>query len=168
MKLIFARLRAQRLRPLVLAVSLATALGTPQVIFATKASAQAVPVAYGAKRITVRGDLGGDVGRRANKIQAMAAAGQAVAIQGACYSACTMYLGLPGSCVNRNARLGFHRPSFYGAALPPEKFEFWSQVIAAHYPAPLRRWYMREGRYSVGPQIISGQQLINMGVPECS
>jgi hypothetical protein len=117
----------------------------------------------------VQSDMGGDVGARANQIEAMRRNGQSVEIRGAaCYSACTMYLSLPNSCVSRNTRFGFHRPSFYGAALAPDKFEFWSRVIAAHYPAPLQSWYMSDGRYSVAPRLISGAEIIRMGVPECT
>ncbi|PTV97672.1 hypothetical protein C8J27_101789 [Rhodobacter aestuarii] len=168
MKIFFARLRARRLRPLVFASAVITGLVGAPVLTVSEAAAQAIPAAYGRQAIVVRGDLGGDVGARANKIQAMAAAGQTVAIKGACYSSCTMYLGLPGSCVTRNSSFGFHRPSFYGAALPPKKFEFWSQLIAAHYPPALKSWYLREGRYSVNLKMISGAQLIRLGVPECS
>ncbi|MFD2175823.1 hypothetical protein [Rhodobacter lacus] len=168
MTFLFARLRAGLLRPLVFASLLGLACGAAPVMPVAQAQAQTAAVSYAASRIVVRGDLGGDVGARANKIRAMAAAGQSVAIQGTCYSACTMYLGLPGSCVNSKSRLGFHRPSYFGLSLSPAKFEFWSQVIAAHYPPPLRRWYLREGRYSASLLMVTGAQLIDLGVPECS
>ena len=123
---------------------------------------------YSPRPITIGNDMGGDVGARANRIAAMRASGQSVAIRGpSCYSACTMYLSLPGSCVSRKAKFGFHRPSYYGSTLPPEKFEFWSRIIAAHYPAPLQSWYMAEGRHSVALQMISGTELIRLGVTEC-
>lgn len=130
---------------------------------------EVVIAGYSAPQITIRSDMGGDVGARANKIRAMRASGQAVAIRGpSCYSACTMYLSLPGSCISRKARFGFHRPSYYGAALSPERFEFWSRVIASHYPAPLQSWYMAEGRHSISLRMFSGADLIRMGVSECS
>lgn len=132
------------------------------------ADVQVVPVGYSPRPITIRNDMGGDVGARANRIAAMRASGQSVQIRGpSCYSACTMYLSLPGSCISRDARFGFHRPSYYGSALTPERFEFWSRIIAAHYPAPLQNWYMAEGRYSVGLRMIAGAELIRLGVQEC-
>ena len=143
-------------------------VGLP-VIAPTMAEAQTITVGYSRpERVLVRNDLGGDVGARANKIHDMTVSGQSVEIRGACYSSCTMYLGLPGSCTSRNAQFGFHRPSFYGAALAPDQFEFWSQVIAAHYPPALRDWYLTQGRYSASLKMISGAQLIKLGVPECS
>jgi len=144
------------------------ALVMATVVPARHAVAQVISAGYSSPAIEIRNDMGGDVGARANKIAAMRANGQSVAIRGpSCYSACTMYLSLAGSCVSRTTRFGFHRPSHYGAALSPDQFEFWSNVIAAHYPAPLQSWYMNEGRYSISLQVISGADLIRMGVAEC-
>ncbi|ETD90734.1 hypothetical protein U713_04465 [Rhodobacter capsulatus YW2] len=162
----FARLRAGRRFALVMAFG--AGLGGAAPFGLSGAAAQdLVTRGQPPAPIIVRNDLGGDVGAFANRIRAMAAAGQTVEIRGACYSACTMYLGLPGSCINRNSQFGFHRPSYFGLALAPEEFDFWSRVIAAHYPPALRDWYLREGRYSLGLRTISGAQLIDLGVPEC-
>lgn len=160
------RARAALLRPHVFRIALllgliATGLGDP-------VAGQTVPVGYAPRPIIIRNDLGGDVGARANKISAMAASGQTVEIRGSvCYSACTMYLGLPGSCISRTTQFGFHRPSYYGAALEPDQFEFWSQVIAAHYPKALKTWYLQKGRHRASLQMISGAELIRLGVREC-
>lgn len=132
------------------------------------AQGQVVTAEYSPEPLMVHSDMGGDVGLRANRIAAMRSNRQSVRILGpSCYSACTMYLSLPGSCISRNTQFGFHRPSYYGAALSPSQFEYWSKVIAAHYPAPLQSWYLSEGRYSLGLQMISGAELIRLGVAEC-
>ena len=167
MKTCIARLRAGRLRGRLPSCGLALALALLLGLSTQEATAQTYQGRSSAPLI-VRNDLGGDVGVRANRIRAMADAGQSVEIRGsACYSACTMYLGLPRSCISRNTQFGFHRPSFYGAALPPDQFEFWSQVIAAHYPPAIKSWYLSQGRYSANLQMLSGAQLIGLGVPEC-
>lgn len=143
-------------------------LGFMLVFIGPPVMADQIRVAYSGQPVVILNDSGGDVGARGNKIRAMRAAGQIVQIRGAiCYSACTMYLGLPGSCVSRKTQFGFHRPSFFGAALPPAKFEFWSQVIAAHYPTPLHNWYLQVGRYSNVPIVISGREIIRLGIAEC-
>lgn len=167
MTFVDARPWTQRLWPFVLAFMAAIGLGLP--LSGGPATAQPViAAAHSPAPIVVGNDLGGDVGARANRIAALAATGRPVEIRGAaCYSACTLYLGLPGTCISRKTQFGFHRPSFYGAALPPEKFEFWSQVIAAHYPPALREWYLREGRFSARLRKISGGALIAMGLREC-
>lgn len=119
----------------------------------------------------VRNDPGGRLSDRVVEIDRIRSSGTPVRIEGGyCNSACTMYLGLPNTCVSRRASFGFHGPmsQFYGVALPPDQFEYWSQVMASYYPAQLRRWYLREARYTtVGLHKVSGRTLIRMGVREC-
>lgn len=123
------------------------------------------------QRVVITNDYGGSVSARAQQISAMRSAGQAVAVPyGNCMSACTMYLGLPGTCVGPNAVFGFHGPKAgSGIGLPKAEFERWSQVMASYYPAPLREWFLREGRYHTVDYIaISGAELIRMGVARCA
>lgn len=82
-----------------------------------------------------------------------------------------MYLALPKACVTPDAVLGFHGPSsrIYGISLPPESFEHWSRVMAAHYPEPIKTWFLKKGRFrTVGFYMYSGQQLIDMGIRQCT
>ena len=115
-------------------------------------------------------DQGGLVSRRAEEISRILSQGTQVEIRGqVCYSACTMYLGLPGTCVMPQTSFGFHGPSHYGRRLSDRDFEYWSQVIAAHYPDPLRNWYLSEGRTRISDYFrISGSELIRLGVQQCS
>ena len=42
-------------------------------------------------------------------------------------------------------------------------------VMAAHYPEPLKSWFLKKGRYlTVGFYKYSGRQLINIGIRECA
>jgi hypothetical protein len=167
MKIYILPARAAHSRPHVFVILATAFLAAALTVFAPQPAA-AQSVGYAPRAVLIRNDMGGDVGARANKIAAMRAQGQHVAIVGAaCYSSCTMYLGLPGTCVSRKTQFGFHRPSFYGAALSPAKFEYWSQVIAQHYPAALQGWYLRVGRYSTNLIRMSGAELIRLGMPEC-
>jgi hypothetical protein len=115
-------------------------------------------------------DQGGLVSSRAEEISRIIAQGTQVEIRGqVCYSSCTMYLGLPNTCVLPQTSFGFHGPSHYGRQLSARDFEYWSQIIAAHYPAPLRSWYLAEGRTRVTDYFrISGTELIRLGVRQCS
>lgn len=120
--------------------------------------------------IRVTRDPGGPLEARIREVEAIRRSGQRVEIHGTCRSSCTLYLGAGDVCVSRDARLGFHGPStqFQGVPLPPAEFERWSRVMAAHYPEPLRRWFLREGRNQIaGIREIRGSALIRMGVPEC-
>lgn len=135
-------------------------------LFPPPASAESAP---GPVHV-VRRDPGGPVEPRLAEIAALRRAGARVEIRGGCWSACTLYLGLPGTCVSRAARLGFHGPASQrrGIGLTPAAFEHWSRVMAAHYPEPLRGWYLREGRrLTLGFREISGAELIRLGIAEC-
>lgn len=93
-----------------------------------------------------------------------------VEIRGQCASACTMYLGLPNTCVTRASQLGFHGPQsqYYGISLRPDQFEYWSHVMASNYPAPIARWFLAEARETtMGLITISGAQAIKMGAQAC-
>ncbi|MGO4855105.1 hypothetical protein [Phaeovulum sp. W22_SRMD_FR3] len=116
-------------------------------------------------------DPGGSVAERVAEINRLRAQGARVEIAGGCWSSCTMYLGLPNTCVTRAAVLGFHGPSsaMYGIGLPSAEFERSSKQMASYYPEPIRSWFLREGRMiTVGFTKFSGRDLIRMGVRECS
>ena len=130
-----------------------------------------VPEPVQAQSVTVVSrDLGGELGTRLIKIAQLRSAGTRVEIRGQCASACTMFLGLPNACVARSSRLGFHGPQsqYYGISLPPNEFEHWSHVMADHYPAPIRAWFLAEARQTpMGVITISGTQAIRMGARAC-
>ena len=149
-----------------MALALAGAIGLMAFAAAPAQASERKP-----QRIVVTNDYGGSVPARSQQIAAMRSAGQSVAVPyGNCMSACTMYLGLPGTCVGPSAVFGFHGPSAgSGIGLPQAEFVRWSQVMAANYPPRLRDWYLREGRYhTLDYLVITGAQLIQMGVPRCT
>ena len=124
--------------------------------------------AHAQEILVVRADGGGLLGRRSEKIRALAASGERVELRGTCMSACTMYLSLKNLCIAPDARFGFHGPSWYGKALPPRQFDYWSKLMARHYREPLRSWFMKTGRYQLtGYFQFSGRQLIDLGYPSC-
>jgi hypothetical protein len=130
-------------------------------VFGTMASGQQV--------IVIGNDLGGIVGPRVNEVRQINATGTRVEIRGeVCLSSCTMYLGAGNLCVSPDTDFGFHGPSFFGANLPAQDFEYWSQVIADHYNEPLRDWFMREARYrQLRHYTVTGEELIRIGYPAC-
>ena len=136
----------------------------------TMASAQDSSATSSSAVMIVGNDQGGLVSRRAEEISRILSQGTHVEIRGqVCNSACTMYLGMPDTCVMPQTSFGFHGPSHYGRRLSDRDFEYWSQVIAAHYPDPLRNWYLTEGRTRISDYFrISGTELIRLGVQQCS
>lgn len=121
--------------------------------------------------IIVERDNGGLLVERIRFLSALRQSGQRVEIRGQCISACTLYLGLPQTCISRDTVMGFHGPQsqLYGIALPPADFEYWSRVMADHYPPALRRWFLTEGRNEImGVHRIRGRELIRLGARECA
>lgn len=134
--------------------------------------ATALPGPADARTVTiVTNDHGGSLESRLQTLAQLRAAGTRVEIRGHCASACTLLLGLPNACVARSSRLGFHGPQsqHYGVSLPPQDFEHWSQVMAAHYPGPIRDWFLAKARQTLlGVITISGTQAIKMGARPCA
>ena len=83
-------------------------------------------------------------------------------------SSCTMYLGLPNTCVSPSASFGFHGPrsGTTGRSLADTSA---ARLMASHYPPALRNWFLREGQYLQGNHVVtlSGHQLIAMGIRRC-
>lgn len=119
--------------------------------------------------MVVENDRGGLIGARALEISRINTQRMRVELRGRfCYSSCTMYLGAANVCVSPETTFGFHGPSRRGAALEPDMFDHWSQVMADHYRPALRDWFLQEARHRIrGYYRISGEQLIAMGYPAC-
>ncbi|MDC0660368.1 hypothetical protein N6L27_20375 [Leisingera sp. SS27] len=129
------------------------------------------PSAAAARQTYVVGsDRGGYLHDRLIELSNLQKHGVRVEIRGkVCYSTCTMFLGLPGACVDPATTFGFHGPSRGGRRLTQEKFDYFSRVMAQYYPAPLQSWFMAEGRNRIsGVHKIKGSEIIRMGVPACS
>lgn len=123
-----------------------------------------------AQVLVVSNDMGGSVQSRLQTIAALRSTSTRVEIRGQCASSCTMFLGLPNACVDPNSRLGFHGPQsqYYGISLPPDQFEYWSQVMASNYPGPIANWFMADARRTtMGLVTISGREAIRMGARSC-
>jgi hypothetical protein len=125
--------------------------------------------AAGQAPYVVGNDRGGFVRDRLIELRNLRSSGRPVEIRGrVCYSTCTMLLGLPNTCISPNTTFGFHGPSKSGRRLSPEKFDFYSRIIAANYPQQLNSWYMQTGRKRINSIYkIKGSQIIQMGVRAC-
>lgn len=119
--------------------------------------------------LIVHNDRGGLLRARLLKLGELRQSRRPVEITGAiCYSTCTMYLGLPQTCISPDTVFGFHGPSSYGRKLESATFERASRIIAGYYPATLRRWYVSKGRYKIRSVYkMKGRQIIAMGIREC-
>ncbi|WP_417702448.1 hypothetical protein [Pseudophaeobacter sp.] len=125
--------------------------------------------ATGQSPYIVRNDRGGFLRERLIELRELRASGRQVEIRGrVCYSTCTLLLSLPNTCISPRTQFGFHGPSEGGHPLSPEKFDYYSRIIAQHYPAKLNRWYMQTGRKRINRLFkIKGSEIIRMGVRAC-
>jgi hypothetical protein len=142
---------------------LASTLFVSATAFAAPAAASSV--------LHVSDDGGGSIQHRVLQINAIRSAGGKVEIRsGYCHSACTLFLALPETCVSPHVEFGFHGPGIAakGLVMLPSQFEHWSQIMAAHYPPPLQKWFMQTARHSRELIILKGDQLITLGVPQCT
>ena len=150
----------------------AVALGGGLALAAAPGSAfaQAPQVVGYSAPLVIKNDRGGLVTRYIDRIKDLRRTGQPVEIRGeVCLSSCTMYLGLPQTCISRKTSFGFHGPSSYGAPLDQKTFDRWSRIIASHYPAPLAEWFMNDARHSIwNVRHVRGSELIRMGIRECA
>lgn len=118
----------------------------------------------------ITNDMGGSLEDRIIEIERMRAIGTPVQIVGTCVSACTLYLGLPSTCVMPQARLGFHGPrsTLQGIPLPRQKYEYFTHVMASYYPGGIRSWFMTDARLVTDTYYeITGRQAIAMGARSC-
>lgn len=134
---------------------------------AAAVSLMSIPSAQAAQRAyVVKSDRGGYLHDRLIEIENLRRSGTRVQIQGrVCYSTCTMFLGLPHTCVNPQTIFGFHGPSRSGKRLAAEEFDYFSRVMADFYPGQLRSWYLEKGRNRIsGVYKIKGSEIIKMGL----
>jgi len=131
-------------------------------------ASQPAPVSAQASAMVVSYDMGGLVGSRQKQVQQLRQQGRRVEIRGRCYSACTMYLGLPNVCVHPRAVLGFHGPRGTKRPLQQDVFDHWSRVMSKDLQPQLRSWFMQTARHvKSGTMNLSGSRLIKMGYQRC-
>ena len=164
----------------------AAAAGRPlaEVLPVLQAVATSVPAPV---PLRILNDPGGEIAVRVRHVAHLAQRGVPVRIEGACHSACTLYLALETVCVTPGARLGFHGPravpsrmrAAQAAArpdtratslgLPAAQAARWTAVMAAHYPEPLRAWFLARMAEDPEPlRVLSGRQLIAAGMTACN
>ncbi|WP_170790158.1 hypothetical protein [Ruegeria lacuscaerulensis] len=130
----------------------------------------AVPGAgYSEQPLVVGSDRGGFLHDRLVELENLQRNGIRVELRGRiCYSTCTMFLGLPGTCVTPDTIFGFHGPSRHGRPLSALDFQYFSEVMAEFYPEPIKTWFMETGRNRIrGVHKIKGSELIRLGVLAC-
>jgi hypothetical protein len=115
--------------------------------------------------VRITDDHGGNIGVYWSRFIALRDSGEQIVIDGSCYSACTMVLGIVPHdriCVTQNAVLGFHaawRPGFLGFEIINDPA---TRTLLSMYPAPIRQWIARNGGLGLTTIYLSGAELFAM------
>jgi hypothetical protein len=93
--------------------------------------------------IVIRGDRGGSVLKYYLRIQYLIRSNLPVIVDGACMSACTLYLSIPIEqiCITKRASFSFHKP--YGAG--PHGNQEAEAFMLRQYPRWVINWIKRVG-----------------------
>ena len=122
------------------------------------------PALLQAKDVFVRHDPGGLVEDYWRKYEDMIERGDRIVIDGWCASACTLALGVPGTCVTRRAVLVFHAAHSFFEPNQPTLVDLFMQT----YPPKLRKWIMARGGLKLGRGMkIKGKELAQL-IPVCN
>jgi hypothetical protein len=119
--------------------------------------------------VRITDDMGGLMTEYAARFAEIRASGEKVEIDGPCYSACTMLLGMLSReqvCITPNAVLGFHAAWNFD--------DYGRRVISAGgtqdlmhiYPRSIRSWIARRGGLSPNLKFLRGRELAAM-YPMC-
>lgn len=118
-----------------------------------------------AAQIRIKQDAGGLIANHVRAFEEVRDGGHEVIIDGPCFSACTLVLGMiphERLCVTRRARLGFHGAWAYAPDGSKVMSESGTAQLMRIYPDPVRRWISSKGGLSGRMMILSGRQLTSM------
>src|SRR5690349_9352693 len=118
--------------------------------------------------VRIRDDMGGSLTEYESRFASMQRSGERVVIDGACYSACTMLLGMFSRdrvCVTPKAVLGFHAAWDFDEAGHRVTDAPATRVLMDIYPPRIRSWLVRRGGLSPQIKLLRGQKLASMYPP---
>jgi hypothetical protein len=110
-------------------------------------------------------DRGGQIGHYLQAFAALRSSGENVVIDGNCFSACTLVLGLVPReriCATNRARLGFHAAWMPDETGRPVTSPLGTQALWNIYPNKVRHWISRHGGLSRKMIFMQGRELEGM------
>jgi hypothetical protein len=125
--------------------------------------------AFGQVVVPISEDIGGRIGEYVARYETIRANGDYVAIDGVCFSACTLVLGIVPRervCATSRAILGFHAawtPDGKGNAVTSA---VGTQALWEIYPAHVRHWIQKRGGLTRKMIFLRSAELFTM-VPRC-
>jgi hypothetical protein len=115
--------------------------------------------------VRITDDMGGLMAQYASRFASVRESGERVVIDGPCFSACTMLLGmLPREqvCVTQNAVLGFHAAWNFDDTGHRVTSVSATQALIDIYPPRIRTWIARRGGLSPHMKLLRGRELLTM------
>src|SRR6476659_8219623 len=107
-------------------------------------------------------DRGGQIGTYLQAFATLRSSGEKVVIDGNCFSACTLVLGLiprERICATSRARLGFHAAWMPDESGRPVTSQMGTQALWNIYPSKVRSWINKHGGLSRKMIFLQGQEL---------
>jgi hypothetical protein len=114
-------------------------------------------------------DRGGQIGQYLQAFAALRSSGEDVVVDGNCFSACTLLLGLiprERVCATSRARFGFHAAWMPDENGRPVTSPMGTQALWNIYPNKVRHWIGRNGGLSRKMIYLQGRELTRI-VPAC-
>jgi hypothetical protein len=114
-------------------------------------------------------DRGGQIGQYLQAFASLRSSGEKVVIDGNCFSACTLVVGLiprERICATSRARLGFHAAWMPDESGRPVTSPMGTQALWNIYPRKVRSWIGRHGGLTRKMLFLQGDELASI-VPSC-
>jgi hypothetical protein len=128
----------------------------------------ALSTAPASATVVLSGDHGGKMEDYVARFQQVRDSGDTVMIDGTCYSACTMVLGLvPRNrvCATPNAVLGFHAAWMYDRSGGRIASPAGTSELMKAYPGAVRAWIARNGGLTPDMKFVRGSALAALVKP---
>jgi hypothetical protein len=129
------------------------------------AALAALSVTSASGEIRIRHDPGGLIGNHMSAFAQLRDMGESVVIDGRCFSACTLLLGIippDRICVTPRATLGFHAAWTYGNDGRRVHSADGTAAMWTVYPPSIRRWLTSKGGLSSKVIVLRGRELASM------
>jgi hypothetical protein len=128
----------------------------------------ALTITSASATVRISGDNGGLMEDYTARFQQVRQSGEPVVIDGACYSACTMVLGLVPRdqiCATPNAVLGFHAAWQFDKSGGRVASSSGTRDLMKTYPASVRAWIARHGGLTPNMKFVRGRDLAAIVAP---
>ncbi len=136
--------------------------------FAVTALSMALTITSASATVLISGDIGGMMENYVARFQKVRQSGEPVIIDGECYSACTMVLGLlprKQVCATPNAVLGFHAAWQFDKSGARIASASGTRDLIKTYPASVRAWLARHGGLTPDMKFVRGRDLAAIVAP---